>query len=75
MGLRERSGSVSSKDKLVAFLYVLMRDHLVPGAVEEIMRTVEPNDETHFSNGHLAKYAQDVVERLKNGSAKTEENK
>jgi len=40
--LRERSGQVESDDPLVSFLYQLMRDHLAPGVVEELMGEVEP---------------------------------
>jgi len=70
--LRERSGEVNSKDKLVQFLYILMRDHLPPGTVEGIIRDhVEslphrPASEIYFTNGWLAKYAEDIRDRLTN---------
>ncbi len=66
--LRERSGEVTSPDKLVSFLYTLMRDHLPAGVVEKILvedvercagKTIE------YSNGYLASYAQDVANRLR----------
>ena len=65
--IRERSGSVNSDDKLVAFFYLLMRDHLTPGVIEDIMRMLADTagDTTQFSNGWLAKYADDVARRLK----------
>jgi hypothetical protein len=62
--LRERSGSVDSEDKLVSFLYELMRDHLPTGTVEEIVRNSDA-DSTQFTNGFLAKYAEDLAKRLK----------
>jgi len=60
--LRERSGAVFDDDPLVSFLYLLMRDHVPAGVVEGIVR---PRDGvTHFTNGHLARYAQDLAARL-----------
>jgi altronate dehydratase len=69
--LRERSGSVNCKNRLVEFLYILMRDHLPAGVVEGILQkhvsgcsgdgdTVE----NLYTNGYLANYATDVAERL-----------
>jgi len=54
-------------ERLVAFLYILMRDQVVPGLVEEIMR-----EHTHpgldlrgeYSNEGLETYARDVAKRL-----------
>ena len=64
--LRERSGSVKIKinSKLVSFLYELMRDHLPPGKVEELVRASQDPD-CIYTNGWLAKYAQDLANRLK----------
>ena len=65
--LRKRSGTKRSYDKLVSFLYVLMRDHLPAGAVEEIMlKQVELKGESVFTNGWLAEYSKDIAKRLKN---------
>jgi hypothetical protein len=70
--LRERSGSVNSKDLVVAFLYQILRDHLPAGTVEEIMQQhvlspqVEEGDGTsEYCNGYIAQYAQDIANRLK----------
>lgn len=63
-GLRERSGHVEINSKLVSFLYDLMRDHLPPGKVEELVRA-STESEVLYSNGWLAKYAQDIANRLK----------
>lgn len=63
--LREVSGSINSNDKLVGFLYDLMRDHMPVGEIESIIRENETNKELCFSNGFLAKIALDMAERLK----------
>lgn len=61
--IRERNGCVDDEDKLVAFLYLLMRDHVVPGTLEEIMKNLAA-DRFQFSNGWLALYAKDIAGRL-----------
>ena len=66
--IRERSGSVNSKDPLVTFLYILMRDELTPGRIEEIIKEhVQPEkrESSQFSNGWLATYARDIAARLR----------
>ena len=65
--LRRRSGNVKSKDKLVAFLYQLMRDHLPTADVETlVLDNTGPNmDEFLFTNGYLAKYAINLAKRLR----------
>jgi hypothetical protein len=55
--LLERSGSISSNDPLVSFLYILMRDHLPSGTVEKIIQIHVTEGESLFCNGFLAKYA------------------
>lgn len=70
--LRERSGNVNDDNKLVSFLYELMRGHVVPGIVEEAMGQVEPYTEVKYSNGYLASYAQDVAYRLSTDLAEAE---
>lgn len=60
--LRLRSGEVMDDDPLVRFLYLLVRDHLPAGAVEGIIQADERV--SHFTNGHLARYAQDMAARL-----------
>jgi len=61
--LRERSGTITDKNKSVEFLYVLMRDHVPAGTVEEVMCQTE-GKECVYTNGFLAQYAQDVANRL-----------
>jgi len=60
----------TTRSPLIAFLYELMRDHVVPGDVEGIVKNQDafpPEDSpTVFvlSNGHLAAYAEELSERL-----------
>lgn len=71
--LRIRSGGAAYEDNLTSFLYELMRDHLPPGKVEQIVqnslqqgdRTENGTVKTVYSNGWLARYANDISERLK----------
>ena len=68
--IRLRSGCIDSDDKLTAFLYILLRDHIPAGAMEEIARGFveyddEPRHDYEFSNGWLAQYAQDLANRLR----------
>lgn len=63
--IREASDNVVGEDKLVSFFYELMRDHMPPGRVEEIVRRVLDEDpEIRYCNGWLAKNAEFIVERL-----------
>lgn len=62
--LKDNSGNVVGTSPLVSFLYTLMRDHLTPGKVEEILQECLYNGEFHYSNGWLAKYAEDVAVEL-----------
>lgn len=64
--LRERSGTITSNSKAVAFVYELLRDHLSAGTIERcVLNSTGPNTEEFiFTNGYLAKYAIDVVKRL-----------
>ena len=62
---RERTGNEISKDKLIGFLYLLVRDHITPGKLEKIMLDISNEKEYHFTNGFLARYVKDVKERLK----------
>lgn len=66
--LRERSGSVTIDSRLVSFLYELMRDHLPAGVVGEIVLASEDESTITYSNGWLARYAEDLANRLNNGA-------
>jgi len=67
LALRMNSGEVNSSSKLVSFLYELMRDHLPPGKVEEIVRNSCQPEECYYTNGYLANYAKDIANRLEDG--------
>ena len=63
----KKSQKQSSKRRyrLECFLYLLMRDHLVPGAVEQIVMDVEKVEQPPvYSNRHLLNYARELVARL-----------
>lgn len=62
--LFERSGQQGTRSPLVSFLYELMRDHVPPGVVEGLTLGCEGPIETTLTNGWLAQYAKDVVQRL-----------
>ena len=64
--LRARSRNVNSSDKLVAFLYDIMRDYMTCGEIEEVMgRIKEDKTDCKFCNGYLANYAKDIAKRLR----------
>lgn len=61
---REHTGCVSSTDHTAAFLYILMRDKLPVGEVEEILMEMCEHEVHLFTNGWLAKIAVEMSERL-----------
>ena len=65
--MRKRSGAIKSKDRLVSFLYILMRDHIPSGQLETIYldHVINQKADSIFTNGWLANYAKDFAERLK----------
>lgn len=66
--IREASGSINSSSKLTAFLYLLMRNHVAPGIIEEIMREIHGTGPIwEFCNGWLALHAEDIKNRLVEG--------
>lgn len=64
--LREVSGNVVYTDSLTSFLYELMRDHLPAGTVEQLVMSAVVDKEVIFTNGWLAKYANNLAEELVN---------
>jgi hypothetical protein len=62
--LRAVSGRVSDTRPLVSFLYDLLKCHLPAGTVEQLVRDSEKPDTTHYTNGFIARYAQDIADRL-----------
>ena len=52
-------------ENLVAFFYLLMRDHLPTGAVVDVVKVLEEkHDPIVFTSKHLEAYARELVERL-----------
>lgn len=55
--------------RLAAFLYLLMRDDVVPGRVEKLVLETEREegvafDLSDYTNKHLAEYAEELAKRL-----------
>lgn len=61
---------MDSNSRLVGLLYLLLRDHLTAGHVEEMVTSVssEQGPPYQFTNGWLAQYAIDLAARI-NGEA------
>lgn len=64
--MRTASGEVRSSDPLVAFVYLLARDHFPVGVVEEMLYSAI-NVETVYTNGWLAQWAAYTANRLREG--------
>jgi len=69
--IRTTSGTITSDDPIVEFLYELMRDHIPVGVVENLVQATEEHrqrgDNTViFTNGWLASHALNLAERLRN---------
>jgi hypothetical protein len=62
--LRERSGNVRDGRPLVRFLYVLLRGHVHPGDIEDTLLKIDYSEDALLANGWLARYAQDIADRL-----------
>lgn len=55
-----------SEVKIITLLYVLCRDYLVPGKMEDVFAEIDAVSRMPvFSNEHLSDYAQELAERLK----------
>lgn len=61
--LRELSGNVTIKNRLVSFLYDIMREKITPGYIEDALQN-SLNVEITYINGWLAKYAEYVADSL-----------
>ena len=52
--------------KLISFMYLLMKDRLTTGVVEQLVMDVEKLDSYPiFTNKHLLHYAEELVLRMK----------
>ena len=57
-----------SADWLTGMLYTLMRDAVPTGEMERIVKDMEQEDRTGttvYSNGHLARYAKELADRIR----------
>ena len=64
--MKKDSGEVKSDDKLMCFLYLLGRDHMPLGVIENIMLKIsDEKGAVEYSNGWLANYSQNVANRLR----------
>lgn len=63
--LFEASGKVELPGKLAAFFYLLMRDHVPPGKVGDLLTELRSEwTGGSFTNGWLAQYADYVAKEL-----------
>ena len=64
--LREQSGQVKCTGRLISFLYTLMRDEITPGKLEALVQVTESEGDCKnlYTNGWLAKYAENLAARL-----------
>lgn len=67
--MRFASGVSQSTDRMVAFLYMLVRDHLTPSQfsnlVDKVTIDAEDTKKWVFTNGWLAEYVKYELERMK----------
>lgn len=61
---RVASGQVDDDRFLVAFLYLLARDHLPVGVIEQAIIDATGNRPSQFTNGWLAEWAKSRAEVL-----------
>lgn len=73
----EKLTDATPKKNLVAFFYELMRDHLPVGKVEQLVRNCEAPPETAvvFTNGALARYAQELANRITSPEGRVEDER
>ena len=63
--LRDKSGNVSFRCGVTEFIYVLIRDHINTGIIENILLKHINGKKNKYTNGWLAKYSNYVAEKLK----------
>jgi len=66
MAVRERSGCFRSRSRVTALLYLLIRDEIPCGVLEDYVTKVCEHEEEYitFTNGWIAEYAHDLEQRL-----------
>lgn len=62
--LRHRSGEVNGNDRLTAILYDLLRDHVPPSTLEQLVIDLGDHTSFQYTNGYLANYAADLASRI-----------
>lgn len=65
--IRKESGEVTivgENAKLIAFIYMLLRDEIPAGHIESLLINLGDDVEQKFTNGWLARYAENIVKRL-----------
>ena len=68
--LTKDSGNALIEGSLVAFLHDLMRDHLAPGIVEKlVINAIAVPGYNEYSNGFLARYAENLANELINSKS------
>lgn len=65
--MKQKSGNVRDDSKLVCFLYLLARDVMTWGEIEEVLDVIAEMEDgvpQEYTNGWAAKWAQDAADRL-----------
>lgn len=64
--MHRRSGAIHEVDPMIALFYDLLRDHVAPGVLEDLVRDACKSAASTkvYSNGWLAEHAKDIVNRL-----------
>jgi hypothetical protein len=59
---------LENNDAVVSLFYLLLRDHILAGSLEAVLRDIEKvraaGKQPHFSNEHLEAYARELTIRL-----------
>lgn len=71
--LRKLCPDRQENEKLVDFLYVLLRQHVLPGDIEDLMINHVRAEKSQYCNPYLAQYARDLAERLMDPEAPVHE--
>lgn len=64
---RESDPEAATPNRLVCFLYELMRDEVPAGIVARLVKSaeaIEPGQEVKYTNKHVEAYARELVDRL-----------
>lgn len=58
----------NNRNRLEAFLHLLIRDYVKVGAIEKILLNIKNNFDFSYDNIHLHKYVKNIIERINNGA-------